>query len=274
MRKTWLSWKTAFTWRLSRARRFQIVTEGLFDHHGHLALFRLRHALSAQVLDDPGKKLRRGGQIEQPVAANPLFLRNTFQFVLQARIAARIVELQAGSSRSAVQSFPALGSSASAPPCSTMPARISAANSSPSGRRATPTMANSRGSSPACSRWKSAGSSLRLVRSPDAPKITRIPGSGILSTPCGTRERSSGRTFIWIVVTPDSPPAGVLPRSRRDSPAIYNTLRASNSCRKASAPVNWMVFIPAAWAPAILCSRSSINSTRSGGLPRMSSVRR
>jgi hypothetical protein len=83
------------------------------------------------------------------------------------------------------QSRSSLGSPASTPPNSTMPARMSAANSSPSGRRATPTMAKLWAAGPPASRWKSAGSSLRLVRSPDAPKITRIPASGILSLPLG-----------------------------------------------------------------------------------------
>src|ERR1035441_3685372 len=73
-----------------------------------------------------------------------------------------------------------LGSPASTSPNSTMPSRISAANSSPSGRRATPTMENSLGSNPTCSRWKSAGNSFRFVKSPDAPNITMIPGSGIM----------------------------------------------------------------------------------------------
>src|ERR1035437_10127316 len=99
------------------------------------------------------------------------------------------------------------GSLASTAPNSIMPLRMSAANSPPSGRRATPTMANFSGNSPACSRWKSAGISLRLVRSPEAPNITRVPASGIVSLPWGTWERSSGRTLICIVVMPGSPPA-------------------------------------------------------------------
>src|SRR5579862_2412668 len=92
-----------------------------------------------------------------------------------------------------------LGSFFSTPPNCTIPSRISWANSSPRGRRATPTIANFSGRRPFCSRWKRAGSNLRLVRSPDAPKMVMITGSGTRSPPRGTWERSSGLTFIWIV---------------------------------------------------------------------------
>ena len=80
------------------ARRIQIVAEGLFNHHRRHALFRLRHALRAEVLDDAGKELRRGGQIEQPLAADALFLVDAVQLRLQSRIVCRIVEASAGSS--------------------------------------------------------------------------------------------------------------------------------------------------------------------------------
>ena len=46
-------------------------------------------------------------------------------------------------------------------------------------RRATPTTAKSSGTRPDWPNWYSAGNSLRLVRSPEAPKMTAMQGSGI-----------------------------------------------------------------------------------------------
>src|SRR5277367_127334 len=80
-----------------------------------------------------------------------------------------------------------------------MPSFMSAAKESSSGRRATPTMENSLGSRPCCSRWKSAGSSLRLVKSPDAPKITTTPGSGMRSLGRDAACIFSGAIFTSVV---------------------------------------------------------------------------
>src|ERR1700722_4040244 len=79
-----------------------------------------------------------------------------------------------------------------------MPSRMSLGNSSWRGLRATPTTAKSEGRRPDCSRWKSAGRSLRLVKSPDAPKMTTIVGSGIRSALCAAF-KSSGENFTSIV---------------------------------------------------------------------------
>src|ERR1700722_1873829 len=79
-----------------------------------------------------------------------------------------------------------------------MPSRMSFSNSPCKGRRATPTTENSSGNRFDCSRWKSAGKSLRLVRSPEAPKITTAVGSGIRSALCAAF-RSSGVNFTSIV---------------------------------------------------------------------------
>src|SRR5580704_16278891 len=84
------------------------------------------------------------------------------------------------------------------PPNCRMPSRMSLGNSSCSGRRATPTTSNSAGKRPDCSRWKRAGSSLRLVKSPDAPKITTTVGSGIRSALCAAF-KSSGENFTSVV---------------------------------------------------------------------------
>ena len=89
MRKTWFSWKTAFTWWFSSRAESQIVAERLLDDHADAALLRLRHALRAEVLDDAGEELRRGGEIEQPVAADALLLRDPVQLRLQPRVVRR-----------------------------------------------------------------------------------------------------------------------------------------------------------------------------------------
>jgi len=52
----------------------------------------------------------------------------------------------------------------------------------------------------------------------------------------------------------------------------YITPRLTNSRRKASAPTNWIAFIPAATAPSTFPARSSINRILSAGLPRISSA--
>src|SRR5215467_6375764 len=44
--------------------------------------------------------------------------------------------------------------------------------------RSTPIMANRSGSLRACTRWYSAGTTRRLVRSPPAPKITKVADCG------------------------------------------------------------------------------------------------
>src|SRR5262252_8546504 len=44
--------------------------------------------------------------------------------------------------------------------------------------RSTPMMANRSGSLRACTRWYSAGTTRRLVRSPPAPKITKVADCG------------------------------------------------------------------------------------------------
>ena len=76
------------------ARRLQVVAEGLFDHHRDLALIRLRHSLRAKIFDNPGKKFRRRGQVEQPLAAKDFFLRDALQLRLQTGIICRIVEVE------------------------------------------------------------------------------------------------------------------------------------------------------------------------------------
>ena len=56
------------------ARRIQIVAEWLLDHHANVALLRLRHPLRAKILDDAGKELRRGGEIEERSGPMPFSL--------------------------------------------------------------------------------------------------------------------------------------------------------------------------------------------------------
>ena len=67
------------------ARGIEIVAEGLLDDHGRAAFFRLRHALRAQVFDDAGKELGRGGEIEEPVGADSFFAGDAVEFGLQVR---------------------------------------------------------------------------------------------------------------------------------------------------------------------------------------------
>src|SRR6266576_1840959 len=69
-------------------------------------------------------------------------------------------------------------------------------SSSVSGLRAMPTTAKRSGSSRRKASEYSAGNSLRFVRSPDAPKMTRMQGSGIRRS-CSPS--SSG--FSWVVAT-------------------------------------------------------------------------
>jgi hypothetical protein len=75
-------------------RRVQIVAERFFDQDLRQAVFRLGHALSAQILNDSGKELRRRSQIEEPVATDAPLLIDAVQLGLQALIAGRIVKVQ------------------------------------------------------------------------------------------------------------------------------------------------------------------------------------
>src|SRR5581483_6882361 len=76
------------------ARRFEIVAERLLDHDNGDTLLRLRHALRAQVLDDAGEEFRRGGEIEQAVAADLLFLVDAVELGLQTRVAVGVVKVK------------------------------------------------------------------------------------------------------------------------------------------------------------------------------------
>ena len=94
MRKTWLSWKTALTWWLSSRGGIEIVTEGLLDDHGDAAFFGLRHALRAQVLNDAGEELGRGGEIEEAVVADALLFSDAVELGLQVGVVRGIVEVE------------------------------------------------------------------------------------------------------------------------------------------------------------------------------------
>ncbi len=76
------------------ARRGQIAAEGLFNDDARAATVRLSEPLRAEPLDNVGKKLRRRGQIVEPVAAQAAFLFNPLQFGLEACIAGRLIKVQ------------------------------------------------------------------------------------------------------------------------------------------------------------------------------------
>ncbi len=50
------------------AGRIEIVAEGLLDDDGDAAFFWLRHILRAEILNDAGEELGRGGEIEEAIA--------------------------------------------------------------------------------------------------------------------------------------------------------------------------------------------------------------
>ena len=81
-----------------------------------------------------------------------------------------------------------------------MPSRMSAANSSPSGRRATPTMANCLGSKIGLEEVKERRQQLALGEIAGGAKDDEnCRGRECAQQPLGTWERSSGRTVIWMV---------------------------------------------------------------------------
>jgi hypothetical protein len=80
-----------------------------------------------------------------------------------------------------------------------MPSRMSAANSSPSGRRATPTMENFSGSSPFCRKVKQRRQQLALGQVARRAKDHQDPRLGNPFLAMRNLERSSGRTLICIV---------------------------------------------------------------------------
>ena len=135
----------------------------------------------AQPVRNIGKVFRSHSQIKQPVPLRPncfssMSARNPFSFSKPSSSSKFVVKYFTRS----MKGF-SFGSSASTPPPFTMPSSMSAANVAEISRRATPTTANASGSKPSCSRWNNAGSSLRFVKSPDAPKITTMQGSGTRS---------------------------------------------------------------------------------------------
>ena len=69
------------------------MAEGLLDDGVDFAFFRLRHSLSAQLLDDVGKVFRRGGEVEKPVAVGALLLVDLFKQGFQLAVAFGIVEI-------------------------------------------------------------------------------------------------------------------------------------------------------------------------------------
>ena len=48
----------------------RIAAKGLLDHNRDFALLRMRHALRTEILSNCGKKLRHGGEIKEPIAAD------------------------------------------------------------------------------------------------------------------------------------------------------------------------------------------------------------
>ncbi len=57
-------------------------------------MLRLRHALRAEILDDAGEKLRRRGQVKEPLAANVLLPVDAVELGLQACVVGRVVEVE------------------------------------------------------------------------------------------------------------------------------------------------------------------------------------
>ena len=57
----------------------EVVAEGLLDDDADAALIGLGHALRAEVFDDGRKKLGRGGEIEEAVGPDALFLRDAVE---------------------------------------------------------------------------------------------------------------------------------------------------------------------------------------------------
>src|ERR687889_2499484 len=69
--------------------------------------------------------------------------------------------------------------------------------------RETPTTANSSGNLLWAARSYKAGTSLREVRSPDAPKITMTPGSGTRGSLCSSRStfcRTCVSAIVWLLL--------------------------------------------------------------------------
>ena len=130
----------------------------------------------------------------------PFSCRDAVELRLQPRVVRSIVEVQRIVADRASTNSSSFGSSLSTPPNSTMPSRMSAANSSPSGRRATPTMANFFGSRPACSQVKERRQQLALGQIARRAKDHHDPRIGNPLVRSAERcERSSGRTFICTV---------------------------------------------------------------------------
>ena len=62
----------------------EVVAEGLLDDDGDAAFFGLRHALRAEILDDAGKELGRGGEIEEAIGADSLLCGDAVEFGFQS----------------------------------------------------------------------------------------------------------------------------------------------------------------------------------------------